>query len=112
MKNNRAKDASEREACVTPATVKNILNSLRQYFNFSVGSHVYVGVYKFEVDVTLLRLSEMSKVLKNDTIQRRTEVKERKADNLITPEITLVWGRSAYLKGVGSFLAMLHGGNI
>ena len=57
-----------------------------------------MGVSKFEIDVILLRLTEMSKVLKKDSIQRRTEIKERKADNLITPEITLVWGRSVYLK--------------
>ena len=88
-------------------TIKNVLNSIRLFLNFSVGRRVYVGIPKSEIDVIFVRLQEMCKVLKPDSQQRKTEVKMHKAQNLITPANTLAWGISDHIKGVRHLIKKL-----
>ena len=74
MKSNRAKPAKQRDGCAKPSTIKNALNSLRKLFNFSLGRRVYIGISKHEIEVTLVRLDEMCKVLRQDSTQRNTPI--------------------------------------
>ena len=100
MKSNRNKPISEREPCATPSTIKNVLGSIRQLINYSVCRKVFLGIKKELIDMILLRLKEMYEVLRPDTIQRKTEMKQHKAGTLLTPEMTWKWGRSDLVEGI------------
>ena len=59
-----------------------------------------MGITKSEIDAILMRLKDMAKLSKPDTKQHKTEAKQYKAETLITPEVTIKWGRSTRIQTV------------
>ena len=70
LKLNRTKLPKDRVDCPKPSTIKNVLNAIKSLVNFSLGRRIFIGIEREELDIMLIRLSEMTKLLKPDSIMR------------------------------------------
>ena len=108
MKRNRKRPIKECEPCATPSTVKKVLIAIQQFLRFSVGRQVFVGIKKSEIDVILIQLKRMTNVLKPDSKLRKREVKQQKAETLITPADTINWGRSQFIQSTREAIKLIR----
>ena len=67
-----------------------------------------MGIKKSEIDVILIRLKEMTNVIRPDAKCRKTEVKQHKAEALITPADTIEWGRSQFIQSTRQSIKLIR----
>ena len=86
---------AEKENFPTPSTIKMFLMPSNNSLPFPSDGECLL---EHSFHVTLVCVGVMCKVLKKYVTQRKTDVREYKASHLITPDMTLAWGRSNHIQ--------------
>ena len=88
-------------------TIKNRVYLLETMMRFLRSRKVYIGINLLEMDQLKNRCREFLKRLTNLVNERKIDVRQKKADNLITPEKATSYGKSDHVQGVVKFIKSL-----
>ena len=93
-------DPSLMQGIVQPGTIKAVFSSVSTFLRFLETRQIYVGLNAREITTVQKKLKELKNRLKDVSKQREADLREWKADNLITPQDTEKYGNSEHVQRI------------